>query len=315
MRLHRRRGFTLIELLVVIGIIAVLIGILLPVIRSARQSALSVQCMSNLRACGQILLIYANQNNGYFPRMVWDTAENLPRSVTIVPVTLGGVATGIPDEAREYPDIADALYRIVNKGRNLTDVPYSPGGMLVFYCPANYFWDADAVGTSSSHWPQDFPNSGKIKYWYFGNPNPYYPRFHFKGPFGPTGEPPSGPGATTTGTLDWRFWDINRNGDNRDEYIVKNNEKGSEKKLLMTDHSRAIGSANTAAFGLAFVHGKKSGVPISGWKNNLFGDGHASARMPRTSSWSSDGKSFINPDPNPDELQPRWGNSNAPFMW
>ena len=134
-------------------------------------------------------------------------------------------------------------------------------------------------------------------------------------PFGADGSPPSGQGGPTIGTLDWRFWDTNKNGDNRDEYIVKNNEKGSDRKLLMTDHSRQINSANTQAFGLTFIHGKKAGVPISGWKNNLFGDGHAASRPPRYSSWSADGKSFVNPDPNVDELQPRWGNSNAPFMW
>ena len=156
----RRHAFTLIELLVVVGIIAVLISILLPVIRAAHQSAINVQCMSNLRACGQAMLIYANQNKGFFPRMVWDTCENLPRSVTIVPLNLGGVPTGIPDEAREYPDIADALCRIINK-RSLADTPYSPGGMLIFYCPANYFWDADTPGASNSHWPQDFPSVGR----------------------------------------------------------------------------------------------------------------------------------------------------------
>src|SRR5437762_6412639 len=106
----RRRAFTLVELLVVIGIIAILVGILLPVLRSARASAQNVQCLSNLRACGQVLHIYAEQNNGYFPRMVWDTAENLPRRNTIVPV-----ASGLPDEVREYPDIGEALNRIVNK--------------------------------------------------------------------------------------------------------------------------------------------------------------------------------------------------------
>src|SRR5438105_14655668 len=106
----RRRAFTLIELLVVVGIIAILVGILLPVLRSARAAAQNVQCLSNLRACGQVLHIYANQNNGYFPRMVWDTAENLPRENTIIPINLNGVPTGIPDDVREYPDIAEAIF-------------------------------------------------------------------------------------------------------------------------------------------------------------------------------------------------------------
>ena len=62
------RAFTLIELLVSISIIAVLIGILLPVLGSVRQSAKRAACLANLRGVGVGTQVYLNEHRGILPR-------------------------------------------------------------------------------------------------------------------------------------------------------------------------------------------------------------------------------------------------------
>lgn len=59
-------AFTLVELLVVIGLIAVLIAILLPVLSGARRQANELKCQANLRSLGLAMSLYTN-TSGYYP--------------------------------------------------------------------------------------------------------------------------------------------------------------------------------------------------------------------------------------------------------
>lgn len=62
----RHHGFTLIELLVVIAIIALLIGILLPAIGKARNTARAVVCQSTMRGIAQLQFQYTLDNRDFF---------------------------------------------------------------------------------------------------------------------------------------------------------------------------------------------------------------------------------------------------------
>jgi prepilin-type N-terminal cleavage/methylation domain-containing protein len=81
---HTKRAFTLIELLVVISIIALLIGILLPAIGKARDSAKVALSMSNLRNFGAAFGTYTSEWNG----RQWTTC---PDDLTVI---LGGPPAG-----------------------------------------------------------------------------------------------------------------------------------------------------------------------------------------------------------------------------
>jgi prepilin-type N-terminal cleavage/methylation domain-containing protein len=73
----RHTAFTLVELLVVIGIIALLIGILLPVLHRARMAAQRTACQSNVRQIYLGIALYCNDNHDWYPTVAyWDNGTS-----------------------------------------------------------------------------------------------------------------------------------------------------------------------------------------------------------------------------------------------
>src|ERR1700693_4688282 len=118
---RKRFAFTLVELLVVIGIIALLIGILLPTLGKARNASLRTACLSNQRQIVCAVIMYSDMYNGGIPQ----------------PVTGGNMSGG--------EQAFNAKFIPPNATRGASDGWYNLGLLfdqkllkspLVFYCPA-----------------------------------------------------------------------------------------------------------------------------------------------------------------------------------
>ena len=75
--LERLYRFTIIELLIVISIIAILAGMLLPALSSARKKARDIACMNSLKQQGTLILSYADISDGSFPYYYQDWKVHL----------------------------------------------------------------------------------------------------------------------------------------------------------------------------------------------------------------------------------------------
>jgi hypothetical protein len=145
-----RSGWTFADVLVAIFLVTLLAGVALPAaIGRQNEVANRVRCGSNMRQIGQAMLLYANENNGSFPRTVYDMKAGKVTSYTHVDAK--------NPFGKDGPDANDVTAPIFLLLRTQDLVPG------VFVCPSS---DAEALDpkTFAVQEHSNFPDSHRLSY-------------------------------------------------------------------------------------------------------------------------------------------------------
>lgn len=182
----RRKGFTLVELLVVIAIIALLMGILMPALAKVRQLAYRMACGTNLSGIGKSMVLYAQDNNGDFPRAGGKISPVKKWS------TQGYISGwGLSTEADAFPSgvdptIGSCFYLLVK---------YADVGVKQFICKGDTGADAFRL---SDYKPDETIVKGDADAWDFGTGPGIHCSYSYQMPFTWTSAASGYPASTTS---------------------------------------------------------------------------------------------------------------------
>ena len=150
------KQFTLIELLIVIAIIAILASMLLPALNKARDKAKAIQCLGNLKSCGQGMIMYADDYSGMMPVLYWAPqslfgpgAQDIPwlRFINVLGYIKNANVFRCPSYNQEKPFSWYICYGTIMNGPY---VKYAPGGPSWTNADQVRFLDTKRVKNASS---------------------------------------------------------------------------------------------------------------------------------------------------------------------